>query len=90
MDIGAEGPPNLVVEILSDSTAHLDKRTKLKVYASTGVEELWLVDPETKSIKIYFLRQNVDQPAAVYHRNESFDSPCFPGLSISLAEVFKR
>ena len=89
-DIGAEGAPNLVIEILSDSTAHLDKKTKLKVYAANGVEELWLVDPETKSVRTYFLRQNADQGAAVYHRNESFTSPCFPGLTISAAEVFKK
>ena len=88
-DIGAEGAPNLVVEILSDSTAHLDKKTKLKVYAANGVEELWLIDPETKSVKTYFLRQNADQPAAVCHRNESFTSRCFSALSISLAEIFK-
>ncbi|MBI3850857.1 MAG: Uma2 family endonuclease [Verrucomicrobia bacterium] len=89
-DMGAEGAPNLVVEILSDSTAHLDKKTKLKVYAANGVEELWLVDPETKSVKLYRFQDSAEEPAAVYHRNESFTSPCFPGLSISLSEIFKR
>lgn len=89
-DTGAEGAPNLVVEILSPSTGHLDKQAKRKVYAAAGVDELWLVDPQTKSVEIYYLRQDPEHPAAVYQENDFFESPCFPGLTIGVAEVFKR
>jgi Uma2 family endonuclease len=42
----AEGAPDLVVEILSASTARLDIDQQLVVYARTGVSELWIIDPD--------------------------------------------
>ena len=42
-----EGPPDLVIEILSLSTRDLDHDRKRKAYAQYGVRELWLVDPGT-------------------------------------------
>ena len=89
-DDGAQGAPTLVIEILSGSTAHLDKKTKRKVYAGAGVPELWLVDPETKSIELYFLQDDPEKPAAVYQESDSFTSPCFPGLRIKAAEIFRK
>ncbi len=87
---GAEGAPNLVMEILSDSTAHLDKNAKRKVYASMGVQELWIIDPEAKSVAIYCLQKDADHPGAVHRETASFRSPCFPGLNISAREIFKQ
>src|ERR1039457_1279813 len=46
---GLEGAPDLAVEVLSPSTARFDKRSKRKVYARTGVRELWLVDGRPSS-----------------------------------------
>ncbi len=37
--------PDLVIEILSKSTAHLDRGKKLENYSAAGVRELWLIDP---------------------------------------------
>ena len=48
-----EGAPDLVVEILSPSTFYKDRRKKLEVYSQFGVEEYWIVDPETKAIELY-------------------------------------
>ena len=45
---GAEGAPDLVVEILSPKTAHLDLDQKRVVYARAGVDELWVVDRREK------------------------------------------
>jgi Uma2 family endonuclease len=42
---GVFGPPDLVVEILSRSTAGYDRGAKLSTYDRTGVREVWLVDP---------------------------------------------
>lgn len=89
-DAGAEGAPTLVIEILSDRTAQLDKNPKRKAYAAAGVPELWLVNPETKSIEVYRLQQDAEHPTAVFQEKDAFTSPCFPGLSISATEVFKQ
>src|SRR6267378_340044 len=57
---GIEGAPDLAVEVLSPGTARLDKGSKRKIYARTGVQELWLVDPEPKSIHVYQLAKNAE------------------------------
>ena len=52
---GIEGPPTLVVEILSASTATIDRVTKPHLYARYGVPYLWLVDPEVRSVEAFAL-----------------------------------
>lgn len=47
------GAPDLVVEVLSPSTAKNDRMHKKDVYSRCGVREYWLVSPEEKSIEIY-------------------------------------
>ena len=42
---GVFGPPDLVIEILSASTASFDRGQKFRVYERAGVRELWLIDP---------------------------------------------
>jgi Uma2 family endonuclease len=63
---GIEGAPDLVVEILSPGTARFDKGSKRKVYARTGVKELWMVDPGAKTIQVYLLAGASESPAATY------------------------
>ena len=42
---GVFGPPDLVIEVLSASTASHDRGAKFRVYERAGVRELWLIDP---------------------------------------------
>lgn len=84
-----EGAPDFVVEILSDSTAHLDKGQKRKIYARTGVKELWIVNSELKEIAVYDLKKSVGTPQATYGANERLKSKIFPGLEFSCAAIFK-
>jgi Uma2 family endonuclease len=60
---GAEGAPDLVVEILSRKTAHLDH--KRLVYARTGVDELWVVDPNEEEVRVYLFREDPDLPKVI-------------------------
>jgi Uma2 family endonuclease len=48
-----EGPPDVVVEILSPSTAYYDLIVKKEVYERVGVKEYWLLDPNRKTFEIY-------------------------------------
>jgi Uma2 family endonuclease len=54
-DRGIEGAPTLVVEVLSPSTARLDRDRKMKLYAEHGVPFYWIVDPESRSVEAYTL-----------------------------------
>jgi len=48
-----EGPPDVVVEILSPSTAYYDLIVKKEVYERAEVKEYWLLDPNRKTFEIY-------------------------------------
>jgi Uma2 family endonuclease len=56
---GIEGAPTLVVEVLSPSTARLDRGRKLTLYAEHGVPYYWIVDPESRSVEAYTLTGTV-------------------------------
>jgi len=75
---GAEGAPDLVVEILSPKTARFDKGVKREVYARTGVKELWIVDPDLREIQVYHLQESADVPKATYRQEQEFESPLLP------------
>lgn len=51
--------PDLVVEVLSDSTAERDRGVKLEDYAAHGVTEYWIVDPEARRLEQYLLVDGV-------------------------------
>ncbi|MBV9104152.1 MAG: Uma2 family endonuclease [Candidatus Eremiobacteraeota bacterium] len=44
-----QGPPSLLVEVLSPATSDVDPGRKLETYATYGVPEYWIIDPETRS-----------------------------------------
>ena len=50
------GTPNLVIEILSPGTAQNDRTLKKQLYLKTAVAEYWIVDPNTKSIEQYVIK----------------------------------
>lgn len=52
-DRGIEGAPDLVIEVISSSTASRDRGLKRQRYAWFGVPEYWLVDAEKKQIEVY-------------------------------------
>ena len=55
-DDGIHGAPDLVIEVLSHSTAKFDKGHKKDVYEAAGVREYWIVDPANKLIEQYLLQ----------------------------------
>ncbi|MEO6845044.1 MAG: Uma2 family endonuclease, partial [Ginsengibacter sp.] len=53
------GAPDLVIEILSPSTSQLDYEEKKSIYERFGVSEYFIVDPGSKSVDSYFLKEKV-------------------------------
>jgi Uma2 family endonuclease len=86
---GIEGAPDLVVEILSPSTARFDQGPKRKVYAQTGVKELWVVDPDAQAIQIFPLAQSARSDATTHDARSTFESALLPGLHFDAAAIFK-
>jgi Uma2 family endonuclease len=86
---GVDGAPDLIIEILSPSTARLDKGPKKKIYTAKGVQELWLIDPKVKELTVYDLQSSADNPKLTVRSNGSFESPLFPGLVLRGVEIFR-
>jgi Uma2 family endonuclease len=80
-----QGAPDLVVEVLSDSTAQIDRTTKLKLYARYGVAEYWVIDPEGCSAEIYRPVPGGYELAAQLNSAQSLTSPLFPGFTLPLS-----
>jgi Uma2 family endonuclease len=85
---GANGAPDLVVEVLSPATSHLDLGLKKEIYARTGVTEYWIVDPAAKRVKIYNLSENVESPVRTLGKSGVLVSALFPGFKLPLGKVF--
>jgi Uma2 family endonuclease len=75
--------PDLVVEILSPSTADRDQTLKTKVYGRFGVRELWIASPE-----VLVLAGQSFHRDALYGRGDVLRSPLLPGLEVPLDQVF--
>jgi len=56
---GIYGAPDVIVEVLSPSSAKNDKGYKKSLYEKNGVKEYWIVDPDAKSIDAYHLHDGV-------------------------------
>ncbi|WP_253910641.1 Uma2 family endonuclease [Pyxidicoccus fallax] len=48
--------PDWVCEVLSPSTASLDRKRKREIYAREGVNHVWLVDPDARTLEVFQLR----------------------------------
>ena len=83
-----QGAPDLVVEILSRSTAEQDRGEKRALYGRHGVTEYWLVDPVGETIEIHRLQGEVLTPTCTFGRDDTLGSELFPGLEIDLDDVF--
>ncbi len=87
-DRGCVGPPVLIVEIESPSTAYKDETVKLRLYEKYGVNEYWIVNPDAEWVMIYSLSGKKYGKADYYARGEKAKSTYFDGLVIDLSLVF--
>ena len=63
---GVYGTPDLVVEVLSPSTAQYDRGRKMRVYAQCGVREYWIVSPGDRTVEQYLLEEGQFTLSATY------------------------
>lgn len=83
-----EGPPKLVVEILSASSIHMDRGRKRELYEKSGVPEYWIVTPFPETVEVYSLDGATYRLLHVFTKEDTLVSPAFPKLKIRLKDVF--
>lgn len=86
-----QGPPALVVEVLSEGTRKRDEQAKRRLYERTGVREYWLVDPELDLVKVF--RRDADGrfPRVAelsLEERDTLTTPQLPTFSLRLDAVF--
>jgi len=86
---GIKGAPDLVVEILSPSTAYRDRLIKHQKYQESGVREYWLVDPHNKTLEVMIFEDGAEKDKKIYHSEEVVSVQVLEGCEIDLAAVFR-
>ena len=82
-----KGAPDLVVEILSPSTASRDRIVKLQKYLEAGVREYWIVDPNAQTVRVFLLKDG-KFTRRKYGETDIVPVTVLPGLTINLPDVF--
>ena len=85
---GIEGPPTLVVEILSASTRRIDREKKLLLYARYHVPNYWIVDPEARALEAYVLGPEGYTLALRATGDAPVSPPPFVGLALVPAALW--
>jgi Uma2 family endonuclease len=68
------GAPDLIAEILSPTTAHIDRKKKFRLYEKYGVREYWLVEPRDQLIEVFQHREGRFDLLDAYGVGETFVS----------------
>lgn len=89
-DKNIRGVPDLLVEIISESSRGTDEVIKRKLYERFGVPEYWIVDPVVETVKIYRPRAAGYQRVAELSNEsaETLSTPLLPEFRIPLREIF--
>jgi len=86
---GFTGAPDLIVEVLSQSTARTDRLVKFGAYERAGVREYWLVDPRTHSVEVYSLsEEDTYEMAGQYTPGETVKSAMLSDLALPVNDLF--
>jgi Uma2 family endonuclease len=87
-DKGCIGAPDLIVEIISPSTAKKDLVVKYKIYEQAGVKEYWIVNPIDENINVFVLTDGKYQLNGMYGGDMKIKVSIFKDLEISLEDIF--
>ena len=81
--------PDLIVEIVSPSSASYDTVEKRDIYEEYGVKEYWLVFPQEKAIEVLTLESNIYREFCKGRKTGIVKSKIIDGLEVDLKEVFE-
>ena len=83
-----DGAPDLVMEVVSPSTSHLDVFDKKRLYEQSGVREYWIVDPDSETVEVHVL---ADDELTLHERRVekgTVTSGLLESFTIHLADLF--
>jgi Uma2 family endonuclease len=90
-ELGCNGAPDLVIEILSPGNTSREMQLKFSVYEEAGVREYWIVDPEHEAVIPFVLNERGKYIGLQPKTGGQLMSPAiFPDMVIDLGEVFRE
>lgn len=90
-DTNIQGPPALVVEVLSPSTRKRDAQAKRRLFERSGVREYWLVDPELDTVQVLRMTPEGKLLRVVelsMENDETLTTPLLPDWALPLRDLF--
>lgn len=87
-DTAIVGAPDMVVEILSPSTAQIDRTSKRQIYAEHGISEYWLVDVDAQILELHILSEGRYAVAGAYTPGDIIDVGIFAEAQIPVGEIW--
>ena len=82
--------PDWICEILSPSTAKLDRAVKLPLYARNAVTHCWLVDPDLKTLEVFENRDGKWLLLTVLENDAEVSQPPFDAIAFNLASLWAQ
>lgn len=77
-------PPDWICEVLSPSTAQIDRTDKLAIYAAFGVGHAWYVDPDARTLEVFALTAGKWLLAATFKDSDPITAPPFEAHTFAL------
>lgn len=85
-----DGPPDLVIEVLSPGNTKTENQFKLKLYEENGIREYWVVMPGYNNIMVFMPdEQGLYGKPVYYEIDEVIGSEVLPGFYVKLSDIFK-
>jgi len=82
------GPPDLVMEVTSPGTRRIDRVEKFVEYAQAGVREYWIVDPDSRTVEVFVLREGAYELLGKWDDGEMARSEVLEGFEVAVEEAF--
>lgn len=82
---GCHGAPDWIIEIVSPSSRKMDYIQKTKAYMEAGVDEYWIVDPDSRTVSVYSFRKSAEPVS--YSFTDRIPSAIHDSLSIDFAAL---
>jgi Uma2 family endonuclease len=83
-----DGPPELIIEVISESNRTHDTVVKFGHYEKYGVKEYWLVDQRDRLIAVHSLHNNKYERRGAFAHGDAVQSEILKGLTLNPADIF--
>ncbi|MBK8510087.1 MAG: Uma2 family endonuclease [Candidatus Competibacteraceae bacterium] len=81
-------PPDWICEVLSSSTARVDRAVKMPIYAAQGIPFLWLIDPDLHTLEVFVLSEGRWSLERVCQESDPVSAPPFEAVTFALSDLW--